>query len=85
MSKSGCFLVCMIVGVLVLPNIIASEEEEEEEDEAKFYEVKQGNLSVRFTNLGARIVSLSFPDKHGLIIKYRSSSVTFSRNSYYVS
>lgn len=57
MSMSGCFLVCIIV---VLPNIIASEE-----DEAKFYELKQGNLSVRFTNLGARIVSLSFPDKHG--------------------
>lgn len=55
---------CLIVGSLGLgsPNFVQSKDEE-----SKFFEFKQGNLSVKLSNFGARIVSLSFPDKHGTI------------------
>lgn len=34
-------------------------------EEIGVYELKQGNLSVKFTNWGATIMSVVLPDKHG--------------------
>lgn len=33
--------------------------------EVGFYELRKGNFSVKFTNYGARMVSLVYPDKNG--------------------
>ena len=34
--------------------------------EVGFYELKKGDISMKFTNWGAAIVSLILPDKHGM-------------------
>jgi aldose 1-epimerase len=41
--------------------------------EIGIYELKKGNLSMKLTNYGARIISLVLPDKNGML----SSSIHF--------
>lgn len=38
--------------------------------EIGFYELKLGDISVNFTNWGASIVSLFFPDKSGSFLHF---------------
>ncbi|KAE8694329.1 3-dehydroquinate synthase-like [Hibiscus syriacus] len=45
------------------------------------YELKNGNMSVKFTNWGATIMSLVIPDKHGkrgdIVLGYDTNDTTF--------
>ncbi|XP_021905394.1 aldose 1-epimerase-like [Carica papaya] len=41
------------------------EKKEKKSDHQEIYELKNGDLSVKFTNWGATIMSLTLPDKHG--------------------
>ncbi|KAL3497866.1 hypothetical protein ACH5RR_040598 [Cinchona calisaya] len=54
------FLFSLIVTVVGLVNGAATKN-----DQVEFYVIKQQNLEVTFSNFGARIVSLKFPDKNG--------------------
>ncbi|WCJ20792.1 Galactose mutarotase-like superfamily protein [Euphorbia peplus] len=40
---------------------------EKEEEKIGIYELKKGNMSIKVTNFGARIISLFFPDKYGKV------------------
>ncbi|KAF9625403.1 hypothetical protein IFM89_022388 [Coptis chinensis] len=58
------FLICLVL-VVVLVLIDVSVAKLEHEPKVKFYELKKGNLSVKFTNIGASIASLILPDRNG--------------------
>ena len=56
-------------------------------EEIGMYELKKGNLSMKLTNYGARIVSLVLPDKNGMLssliqVGISSSSLKFAVRCY---
>nr|GLL26619.1 aldose 1-epimerase-like [Ipomoea trifida] len=63
-SALGLTLMVFFVGFGVAPGSIVNGQEEE----VGFYEIKKGDFSLKFTNLGAKIVSVILPDKNGKLI-----------------
>ncbi|KAH0973727.1 hypothetical protein GBA52_025883 [Prunus armeniaca] len=58
-----CVLLCFILlAASGFANVSGSEPKEKK---VGIYELKKGDLSVKFTNWGATIISLVFPDKNG--------------------
>lgn len=39
-----------------------------QEEEVGFYEIKKGDFSLKFTNFGAKIVSVILPDQNGIYL-----------------
>ncbi|XP_031094285.1 aldose 1-epimerase-like [Ipomoea triloba] len=60
-SALGLTLMMFFVGFSVAPGSIVNGQEEE----VGFYEIKKGDFSLKFTNFGAKIVSVILPDKNG--------------------
>ncbi|PIA62585.1 hypothetical protein AQUCO_00200533v1 [Aquilegia coerulea] len=58
-------LVCLVFVASVLVDFVVAKHDEHHEPQVKFYELKKGNLSVKFTNRGASIASVIVPDKNG--------------------
>lgn len=67
MAKFSVFLCLSIVALVVFVKSTESKQnkENEEKGDVGFYELKRGNVSAKFTNYGATIVSLNLPDKNG--------------------
>ena len=64
-SALFCFIVLVISGCACIDSAMGGE--------IGIYELKKGNLSMKLTNYGARIISLVLPDKNGML----SSSIHF--------
>ncbi|XP_052304449.1 uncharacterized protein LOC18107299 isoform X3 [Populus trichocarpa] len=56
-SASFCFIILVISGCACIDSAMGGE--------IGIYELKKGNLSMKLTNYGARIISLVLPDKNG--------------------
>jgi len=64
-SALFCFIILVISGCACIDSAMGGE--------IGIYELKKGNLSMKLTNYGARIISLVLPDKNGML----SSSIHF--------
>lgn len=71
-SLSLCFVALVAIGFIVNDSVAAEDKKNEGDnnnsEEIKFYELKKGDFSVKFTNWGATIVSVFLPDKDGMIL-----------------
>lgn len=68
---SLCFVALVAIGFIVNGSVADEDKKNEcdknNSEEVKFYELKKGDFSVKFTNWGATIVSVFLPDKDGMI------------------
>lgn len=60
-------LLCLIITILVASGF-ANGSGYQPKEKVGVYELKKGDLSVKFTNWGATIISLILPDKNGLFL-----------------
>lgn len=68
---SLCFVALVAIGFIVNGSVADEDKKNEcdknNSEEVKFYELKKGDFSVKFTNWGATIVSVFLPDKDGKV------------------